>query len=576
MYENQLFAFDNMMLSSTTNFKIPATPNNNIIFGFANRIEQSGDIARRSVPAQMFYSGGKIDGNIIISDYSDRYYNAIFIFGNLLKLKEIKNAGKLRDFLNLTDSVVWGNGTIPRKGGSNPDGFPVDFGIFNYISRVQGNVPSEIVPNPVNPINLFPSVKLMYLVSKCKQYFNIDIELPSNLESDYLNTVGVKLVGMNVKPATDISFISYLRDLSGSNLGDFFEIVTARMQNGQGGFNAPFFRAKQDVIIHLSGVPDNVFMQTPEYNFAGGYWFTKTQLGKVSTFGEALNDRDVNIFRGQVFNFFRDDLYTPKNILNIKTWGYQNTWSTFSYSGVAGLNGENLGYGQNYYLQPNLPDITFTDLLKTVAFLTHCSFYWDEATKTIKFFDFDFTNSEKIDLTGKLISKGKITRSVPEYAQSNLINCKSEEFVLPQSKLSKRYYVNNDNIEAEKTLYTFPFSEGNAIGSQNISILDTVHELDENGNPTGTFNFVGKNDIFVQTTAEDTPYLQQLQFFNGEDRLQRIIQNASVLEVRVRMYLFEYLNVRERTVIAIEGKKYVTLSATWGKNVATLTLLLIA
>lgn len=103
--KNTLFAFDDIQLNRTAEFQVPATPTNNLVFAMANDAARYGTEARVRIAAQMQYSGGAEDGYLYISQSNRREYSVIFVYGELLDLKAIKEAGKISDiFLGVVPS----------------------------------------------------------------------------------------------------------------------------------------------------------------------------------------------------------------------------------------------------------------------------------------------------------------------------------------------------------------------------------------------------------------------------------------------------------------------------------------
>ena len=68
--KNILFAFDSIQVERTTNFSIPATPNNMRIFGFANSHLTSGEDMRVKIPATLTYGVLTKSGVLHISKYN--------------------------------------------------------------------------------------------------------------------------------------------------------------------------------------------------------------------------------------------------------------------------------------------------------------------------------------------------------------------------------------------------------------------------------------------------------------------------------------------------------------------------
>ena len=117
---NILFAFDNMECERSTSFDIPATPQNDRIFALSRQVQNVGTGMRKRYDAELQGSGVTKRGYLYVSSADKSAYNAVFVTGELLGLQAIRNAGKLEDFLHLTDTADYSvNGYSPSIGESS-------------------------------------------------------------------------------------------------------------------------------------------------------------------------------------------------------------------------------------------------------------------------------------------------------------------------------------------------------------------------------------------------------------------------------------------------------------------------
>jgi len=180
LFENSLFMFEKMKLNRTTQFKIPRTPTNDNIFDFAHLPEYSGEKVRRNAGATLYYSNGVLEGEILITDYSDKNYNAVFIYGNLLGIRKLREVGKLSEALSLNKSVYWGS-TTPNL----PPRRIIDYGMANYFNFLSG---TDDVPDK---INILPSIRCKYILGKITDDFRIRFDF-SDIES-YIHSIFFKV-----------------------------------------------------------------------------------------------------------------------------------------------------------------------------------------------------------------------------------------------------------------------------------------------------------------------------------------------------------------------------------------------
>lgn len=79
-YNNGVFAFENLQLSRSGEFSIPRTPVNDIILEFSHDASKDGQFVRNRKAAELYYSGGKIDGYIYVSKFSGGEVIRLFSF----------------------------------------------------------------------------------------------------------------------------------------------------------------------------------------------------------------------------------------------------------------------------------------------------------------------------------------------------------------------------------------------------------------------------------------------------------------------------------------------------------------
>ena len=129
---NVLFAFDNMECERSTSFDIPATPQNDRIFKLAKWVQTDGVGMRRKYEAQMQDGMVTQDGYLHIDMYNAGKYKAVFVTGELLGLKKIRDAGKIKDFWKPAGGIVWSVENI--KDANDVLGNP--FAMVRYVSNV--------------------------------------------------------------------------------------------------------------------------------------------------------------------------------------------------------------------------------------------------------------------------------------------------------------------------------------------------------------------------------------------------------------------------------------------------------
>jgi hypothetical protein len=165
-FHNSLFNIGSINLLRTQSFKIPKTPNNDIAFGFARFPEFKGDFFRLKHNAIMYYSGGFINGQVIILSFQDDNYNCSFVEMSD-KIKNIIDSGLISDYLKTSVSDIQRliYATLPVLP-NNPSSLSTVYGLFNY---------TTIYNDAVFSGRVTPSVRTEFLIERISQYFNIRI-----------------------------------------------------------------------------------------------------------------------------------------------------------------------------------------------------------------------------------------------------------------------------------------------------------------------------------------------------------------------------------------------------------------
>ena len=193
-------------------------------------------------------------------------------------------------------------------------------------------------------------------------------------------------------------------------------------------------------------------------------------------------------------------------------------------------------------LQDNLPDITFTELLKVIAALCGRVLNYDE-TNGVTFDALNLATFSVLDVSD-IIKTSALTRTFADYAQNNIITLKDEP-----DDVRTVYTIENENIETEKTLLTIPF--------------DAAQTLD--------------GALYIENAEADTlgatgtQYLTRVQLIKNSG-LQSLCNASTSLSAQIRMTLFEFNQLTAKTAIRMRGVRYTWTEAQWAKDVATIKL----
>lgn len=571
---NILFAFDDIECERSTSFNIPATPQNNRIFALAKWVQSDGVGMRRKYEAQMQAGLVVLDGYLHIDQYDAGMYKAVFVTGELLGLRKIRDAGKIKEYWKPAGGIVWSVSNI--KDANTYDG-QVSLAITRYVSNVQLLHPSfdlrDVIQYAYNALtgrNMPAMVRGYRLIPKEVQ------GMPkTNVTFSYTGTEA----DFEDDPE-DASFANTITQTGAlSAIGTTNDTV---LLVGVGGTQTQFkyikvrqWIARQTLILTFpTTFPNNMFLMSlddpePEYNwlspswFLGGWRFYQRTGGGTATEGTPLAGRSVTIPSGTRFVFLcSDDYEYEPSPLN---WNGFRYISSRDYSYEMVVEAETLTEGDTIRAYDMLPDLTLVELLKIYSYLEGKALNYTEADGVL-FDDLDVDSWEAINIDGKIIKSGNVARKFGNYAQQNVIDFESGTEVLENQRLQLAYEIDNDNLQEKKTLGKIPYSEGQ-IAERDGSMVARFDAEDTENNvlyAAGIMKAVG-----TSTTAPKYGTRVELQKNSG---LQSLLDASTCITIQVHMTLLEFNQLQPKKALYFEGVRYVWTEANWTKNVATIKM----
>lgn len=387
---NPLFTFDNLACERTTEFSLPCTPTNDRVLALARIPAYDGVGMRRKFTAQLQSGTVAKDGYLYVSSYTGKEYKAIFVTGELLGLQRIKGLGKIAEYMTYQETVKMGENeqqpAIKRAAGvrwancytAHPTGRPTRPSvnlpmIYEDIIRAQG-IAAQGLPE---------AAAHTWLISEAK-----GINEPARFKNDVTDG-GQPVAIIDPDPENPLNEI-----LEDTTVFDYEDTIYEVQIISSGGNNRKYkvrqFRAKTDVTIECpESWPDTLYVydlslahDDPDNytHFYGGRYFESDSYMDEDThiipMGEPLKSRSFSVAAGECFSFVDSRIF--KNF-SISVLGQR----FFDYGFRLDLSGDGefshdltlkvkstestLRYGDTCRLQDNLPDVTFTDLLKVFA-----------------------------------------------------------------------------------------------------------------------------------------------------------------------------------------------------------------
>lgn len=546
-WANPLFSFDNLQISRTQEFTLPRSPRNDNALSFAAEVQQYGQMMRQSVPAVVMCEGVQVSGYLVISEVTSKGYKAVLTYGELSKLADIKAAGSIGDYLQFSDFLTM-------------DGTPFTPANFNFAEYDNGE-------NGTLTGMRFPSVNVEYLMDKCAQHFGVSVG--SGLDATGLKIVLNTLNGDGYTISTDTVTLGTDGKLTGFN-ANIFTPSTVRIEDGAA---IPSLKCTTACKMRFTG--SNPWTIPPELDGFARYFIVVFNGDNNYRTSEHSIDVEIELKVGaQVF--FTD--YSEFGYWR-KWWGAAEPDTAQAYTmTLTGVSGTT-AWGGLYYLQPNLPDVTFLDLLKSVAAINNRALAFDGTTLTGISYDAAWSGTpENIDT--KFIEWEKIERKVGSYAQDNAVVYDAFDNT-PQDVLNfteQHYYIDNTTLEKRKELLKHKFAQGLQTTSTNPLVRDLYTlripstEVKEVSGQMQTV-LKGFSKPVLARTLTTYPYEVLLLIKARKSQaLQDVCTLATHGVCKVQMSLYKFVQIGTSTLYYLRGCVWCVESAEWSKGVARLYL----
>lgn len=563
--KNPLFAFDDLSCERSVSFGIPDTPNNNRIFAFSKMPVLNGNGMRHKYAAQMQDGAVIRDGYLYVTSYESGKYNCVFVFGNLLNVKDFDNS-KFGD-IYYADPIT---GTVVDSDINNS---PL-VGYVRYHNDKDNETISVIRPS-VDIQELFEQINSQGLLS-IQGLENVKMRIIRDSEFKYkydrvlerLQNDGDESTQTDMALSTVYGIVEPGRmvtydDRDPEGVGHYDETNCFVMVPG----------STKIYITFPADTPEDLCLVYPIYET--GYDYTKVGFlgtrhferpeyagGDVIHTGTPLAGQTIEIDPNQ----YGDDKFmlmtgngTPYSHSEDIDF-YEIDFSVEpSYDVRVRISSDELPFGLNQQLPvvTGLMDLSLGDLLKMYAARVG-KLLGTTSAGAVKFIDV-------LNLTyiyPDVISRKQLTRTFSDYAQENTVQFEKSENVLDEEKISFAYTIDNDNIEAKKDLLTLAAIEGGKYEDGDLLLVRGIKQ-------TG-YNYETPDNVLSEM-VEDETYLARTTL-QKSTLMQNICGSSTTLKVTVYMSLLDFVLLDSEKGVCIDGVSYIWVDAQWQKNTATLTL----
>lgn len=589
--DNPLFAFDSIKCERTTNFKLPATPANDRVFALARIPAYAGEGMRRKFPAQLQMGTIVKDGYLYVSSWSGKEYEAIFVTGEMVGLQQLRDAGKLADLVSYS-TIQWSPAYVRD---ANTAAGRARFAITRYKTNANLCMPSydfaEILDEAYHMATL--QTGAWYLPDKISGMRVIAKEINSlgKLPFTFENTpaeVAPEEVAPSSAPSAGLITTTY-------KYNNLFARVYNPVQTTKtvSGATHAYYIKVQHLICGqtiLLTMPDDIspdlFLMSieakngggqgdptdPEYTplaqewFLGDYSFNYNvaQGSGIVVSGTPLAGKTVKIPARTPFVFIN------KNAFKWQQQGIDfldGLWNV-GFSGAPGMaysvtmqsEGASVEQGNVVRIEQVISDITLCEALKIYANLIGKQLYYTDKDG-VQFDDLFFISWPRFDISKRLLSIGKVTRTFSDYAQHNLVQFDSADDVPQNTRVITEYTLDNDNISESKEVGKIPFNEGEIDAADGVIVARfDAEDVEKNTLP--------KYGIAV---AGQSQFMERIQLPKNAG-IQALCDASTQVEVQARMSAYEYAQITAKTRILCRGTEYVWTSRRWQKDTAKFVL----
>jgi hypothetical protein len=215
-------------------------------------------------------------------------------------------------------------------------------------------------------------------------------------------------------------------------------------------------------------------------------------------------------------------------------------------------------YGENVPYNALLPDLTLIEALRIYAGIYGLILGYEDGQ--VVFDDFDFKSYASTYIS-RLTKRGEVVRSFADYAQANVVRFNSDDSVLLGDRLQAVYYIDNDNLDAEKELSVLKASDGGFVTvTQGDNVLSAMY-----------LRALGGKSLTIADASLLYEYMLRVSLPKNAG-LQTLCDKSTQFKVEARMTMSEYNAIRARMLVVVDGTPYVWTSRSWQGNVAKFTL----
>ena len=535
---NNLFVLQ-LKYDRSFSFAIPATDKNNRILFNSNRVDFSLQALRGDIPAVMYVADKQIDGFLKILSATQNRYNAVFYYNQIFPFDVSQ---KIATYLNLSDSLNWNAAaTVYDGGGAGLP--PVSFGLYRYrLAAGASGVPTYI--------NYLPSVTMKKLLDECAAAsginYHFDIADPAELAEKQARFERL-MIKLKSKNATQI-IKAEVTPQSGSMISCSypfsvyaFNLLTSRLVfvtaiNRSYNMEIYFLCFRRDCKLTFHSLPTS-------HNW--GVWTNRNQFIAIN------NGTTLTFEAGDSIVFYNDD----RSFDDIALRDAYNETFKFDFE----LTEDIMNYGDIYYLQANLPDVTYIDLLTTTAYALGLSLTSDIENSRFVLSDYTLASSPPLTIDSVTVRDEHLIE-IDDLDISGIVDFDSSSWVREEMKLKLMIGSGEGNN------VRLPFSEERKyrdtedVEIRDLALNDNIYDI-----------HYSEKDVLCIYNNDTSIYLQRFHFM--ESRLASIINSGIVVSLKIAQSQSKFLELSATTKIIYKNKAFAIVEATNKDNITSLKMI---
>lgn len=595
--ENNAFTFGKLQLSRTQSFTIKKTGKNMSVLGRGDFVNY-GAKERILHDAYMYGSGINAVGKLYVTEVED-HFKCMFIFGDLLPLKEIAEVKKMSDVLEPYDvelqigasSSASGNELSYyecvrywNKWAQNERYLTYAYYLPSYDVRKLFEYANNTFDVPFD-LTQIPNYRLVQ--PPIKNAERKDIVLAKDGINTFSSAQNTKLMFSTIQRTLINDITGQLGAVNRVNIKCYYTNTIGELTFPEDFPDDIFFVVDYTHFEQWSGqvVVDLLFLGGYEFD-----WELRTitsdisQEGERATKGAPLAGQTIEIPRllprtyynenntQQEYVYPRLSFYRKSDFHNtgggntLQYRGFTKDASPFNFTFPSVTRQAKREDGLLWYswAQDNLPSMSFLDLYNAVAFLQNKYITYQNGSITMNTLYFD----EVIELKN-IINVETMERRGLTDAQRALVEWKYSDVVSEALRKKIIYTTENEMLDEEKTMFKIPFSCGEPLPNNDVFINDVQRiNYDEDWESTNVEWQGNEHTIAIAGEGEMLKYVQI-----PRSALFDFIQNQSTrISVKCEMSLLEYEKIKENNIIYYGNARWVWVSSTWQKNKAKFVL----